>query len=332
MESSCSHDIAASGECSDLCWAVLDALDSQVVILDATGSILKSNAAWCGAVGSDAAALVDAFSESNYIEACRRRLEAEPALRRLLGGVRGVLGGVRPDFRCEIRRGGTHSRTRWFEVTIRPVGGGLFVAFHNDITLSRDCDRRILEAGDYERAQIGRELHDGLSQVLGGLTLSIAVLASALKKSEAPQAAEAARLVEVARLASAQTRELSAGLHANALESRGLAEVLRGLVERLNDRVPTTVDCPADLEPDFAAAGILYRAVKDILSIASRQPSLESLRLKIRPKQGCLAMTVSSRGVSPSVLVTRGLVNRMRGAGARLNPRGVTLRCVFPPG
>ena len=77
--------------------------------------------------------------------------------------------------------------------------------------------RNALETALAERAQLGRDLHDGLAPLLAGAGLT----AEALRRDLAPGAAgeqEAAKLSERLRHAASQVREIAHGLDPGELE------------------------------------------------------------------------------------------------------------------
>jgi two-component system sensor kinase FixL len=81
-----------------------------------------------------------------------------------------------------------------------------------DISAEREMEGRILEMREQERRRLGRDLHDGLGQQLGGVELVCRTLAKSLTRRKRPEARTAQLLVTQIQNALAQARELARGL------------------------------------------------------------------------------------------------------------------------
>jgi signal transduction histidine kinase len=94
-----------------------------------------------------------------------------------------------------------------------------------DVRASRS---RIIAAGDEERRQLERDLHDGAQQRVVGLALALRVLRNTTDKTGSSVLASAEERVH---LALAELRDLARGIHRVILSEEGLAAALDALAE-----------------------------------------------------------------------------------------------------
>jgi signal transduction histidine kinase len=128
--------------------AVLDALPSQIAVLDRQGVIVAVNRAWRRfAEDNGAAAAVREGIGLNYLSVCRQSSGADSDEAAMAAeGLQAVIGGARPLFTLEYP---CHSPTeqRWFLLTASPLGtpdGGAVVA-HIDTTARKLAQQQARE-------------------------------------------------------------------------------------------------------------------------------------------------------------------------------------------
>jgi two-component system CheB/CheR fusion protein len=92
---------------------------------------------------------------------------------------------------------------------------------------------------------LSHDLHDGVAQLVTGIELTAAALHEALSSERSPQANTAVRLVEQARSAQKEIRDLIKGVHRHAVPAGGLEAELRGLAK--------------ELEPAYGIRGVFQR-------------------------------------------------------------------------
>jgi len=132
---------------SDVQAAVLDALPSEVALLDATGRVVTVNAAWRSFADANGLAIPDGGLGLDYIDVCARIAGKDEAARsRIAHGIQGVLAGKRDRFTCDFpcRLPG---EPRWLSLVVTPLPGkppiGAVVVHAN---VSRDERKRDQDA------------------------------------------------------------------------------------------------------------------------------------------------------------------------------------------
>src|SRR5208282_4838973 len=118
------------------------------------------------------------------------------------------------------------------EQTVTPVnvGGQMeYLCFVIDVTERNDLRRRLLEASDVERRRLAHELHDGLGQILTGMSLGITTLRRVMDRGGSPGIGGAEFVVEAIREARQACTQILQGL--SPLDSVGgdLLAALRNL-------------------------------------------------------------------------------------------------------
>ncbi|MCX6903687.1 MAG: PAS domain S-box protein [Verrucomicrobia bacterium] len=98
-----------------------------------------------------------------------------------------------------------------------------------DITAEREVETRIMEISEQGRQNLGRDLHDGLGQHLGGIELLCRSLAWSLRKARRPEARTAELLVRQIQGAMQQTRSLARGLTPVMDKPNGLMVAMESL-------------------------------------------------------------------------------------------------------
>jgi PAS domain-containing protein len=144
----------------------LDALATQVCVLDAVGTIIAANRAWRAFASTHDGSAAAGADNDNYLAACagavgNERVDAVA----IAAGVRQVLAGEREIFRYE-RSYGAPPTARWFMATVtrlRDAGAARAAVAYEDITEIKHAERlqklectvaRCLAAGDDNAASV----------------------------------------------------------------------------------------------------------------------------------------------------------------------------------
>ncbi|WP_005036830.1 PAS domain-containing sensor histidine kinase [Holophaga foetida] len=200
---------------------------------------------------------------------------------------------------AERHHGGRSFVLRGFPV--RDASGSLVgvVQVTMDITERRQLERDLLETSALERARVGRELHDGLGQLLTGMNFLASALRHRLDASGSPEADSAAQVAALATEALSQTRLLAKGLVLAHLEGKDLLEVLTDLAASLETlfRIECRVECPSGIREN--QPGIfhhLHSMVREAASNAVRHGQATHLRLTARLTLGRLLLFIENDG------------------------------------
>ena len=198
---------------------------------------------------------------------------------------------------------------------------------------------RIVEAADYERRRLERDLHDGAQQRLVTLALNLRLAQSKFESD--PE--EAAALVEESAVglgeATDELRELARGLHPAVLSDRGLGPALQALAGRAP--VPVSLgEAPPDRLPP-AVESAAYFVVAEALTNVARYADASKAEVSVSRTNGRVEVEVRDDGVGgadPGVGTgLRGLSDRVAALNGRLKVEspageGTVVRAVIPCG
>ncbi|MGI9627662.1 MAG: histidine kinase [Longimicrobiales bacterium] len=110
------------------------------------------------------------------------------------------------------------------------------VVTSRDVTDRFALQKELLEAGGRERRQLGRELHDGLGQLLTGIGFRIAQLQTAMERGEGGGAELAAEIQGLVRSAVTQADGLAHGLSPVSIRSEGIRSALEALAAKIRSQ------------------------------------------------------------------------------------------------
>lgn len=153
-----------------------------------------------------------------------------------------------------------------------------------------------------ERDRIGREMHDGLAQVLGYVNTKAQAIGQYLK-SEEPQMAErhVDELVGAAREAYTDAREVIVGLRLDSSDRRGLSEMLADYVEKFTRRNEVAADL--SIAPEWLdelltpAANIqLLRIVQEALTNVRKHASANHVLIQLQVEEAHALIRVKDDG------------------------------------
>ncbi|GII83811.1 hypothetical protein Ssi03_18010 [Sphaerisporangium siamense] len=192
-----------------------------------------------------------------------------------------------------------------------------------DLQRSRE---RILAAREEERRRLRRDLHDGLGQALGDMSMSVTVARKLLRDS--PESAEPllARLRGGMDRITQEIRELVYGLRPPALDDLGLALAVGRLAEP-----DARVEARGDLGGLPAAVEVAaYRIAQEALTNARRHARASSILVELSrsPEALCLRVRDDGAGLAPDARGGVGLAS-MRERAAEL---GGTCAVTSAPG
>ncbi len=188
--------------------------------------------------------------------------------------------------------------------------------------------RRTVDSAEAERRRIERDLHDGAQQRLVSVAMTLGRVKARLPNLLDPDT----RLLiddayQQARLATAELRDLTRGLHPPVLTDRGLDAALSAVAARAP--VPVRVDVRAEPRPSPTVEAIAYFVVAEALTNVAKHARATCASVVIRRDGNLLHVTVGDDGVGGAEPAAgsglRGLADRLAGVDGRLSvvsPRG----------
>lgn len=219
---------------------------------------------------------------------------------------------------------------------------GVF-CFLRDVTDGAQLERDVIHAAEAERLDIARELHDGLGQILTGLSLGHSTLLKRLVAEHSSQVDFARELTETSQRAIEQVRRYTRQL-APAMEG-GLPSALQELARQVSTLygVPCRADCPVTLERiDEDTTMHLYRIAQESVRNAARHGDPRRIDIALGIDDRAVTLTVTDDGPGiPAEQQQRpgfGLKSmhyraRLLGGSLRIGPRpkgGTVVVCRVP--
>jgi signal transduction histidine kinase len=153
-----------------------------------------------------------------------------------------------------------------------------------------------------ERDRIGREMHDGLAQVLGFVNTKAQTVREYLRAAQpAPAAQHLEELIVAAREAYADAREAIAGLRVEGAVERPLAELLAEQLERFRRQSGAAADLR--VAPEWAdgllaptARVQLLRIVQEALTNARKHAAARTVTVSLGLENGQASLCVADDG------------------------------------
>ena len=160
--------------------------------------------------------------------------------------------------------------------------------------------RRLLQAEEYERRALSRELHDRVGQNLSAINLNLQLIREQLARGPSERAA--ARIEDAQRLLSDTTRDvrdLMVELRPPGLDDYGLATALRNYVHRAAERFAGEIIVSGDLQPRLPVDTelALFRIAQEALSNATKHSRAGIVEIQLERAAGRARMSVVDDGV-----------------------------------
>lgn len=218
-----------------------------------------------------------------------------------------------------IRKDGTVFPIELSVSKLHPEGQTIFATLIRDITERREMEKKVLEAGDAERKRIGREMHDGLGQMLTGIRMLSESLARKLKANAVPGAEEVQEISDLVKEADEYTRVLSRGMVQVDVEKKGLSVALQNLCDRVSK--VNGIACEyretgsGEIE-NHKIAVHLYRIAQEAISNAVKHAEASIIKVRLTSNEDRTVMIIDDDGVGFCPLEQE--EGAMQGAGLQI--------------
>ncbi|MCL4395859.1 MAG: GAF domain-containing sensor histidine kinase [Chloroflexi bacterium] len=167
---------------------------------------------------------------------------------------------------------------------------------YQQVVAERD---RILAVEEQVRRELARELHDGPSQILAAIIMSLRFFRQVLHRDPSRVEAELAELERQANLALRQVRGMLFDLRPVALETQGLAAALQAYVERQSEMR----DLQFHLDTDFFTGrfpskveAALFSIVQEAVVNVEKHAQAKNVWISLRRAHNRVVITVQDDG------------------------------------
>lgn len=204
----------------------------------------------------------------------------------------------------------------------------------------RRLEAQLLTAVEEERERLGRDLHDDLSQRLGGIAMMMRSVGKRLGAG-----AQGTKIHDIAGLltdAIAVARNLSRGLHPVTLSAQGLPAALAELAERVPTEVEFKWPRSGRLDIDPSVALHVYRIAEEAVGNSIRHAHARRIRIELQTnptRTVSLSITDNGKGLKEGAASGGMGFQNMRYRAAAIGGaleitsqrgKGTCVRCTFP--
>lgn len=178
-------------------------------------------------------------------------------------------------------------------------GQRLYTGIIRNITEQRRLEQEVLRISEHERHRIGQDLHDGLGQMLTGITLINKNIASSLDDEDHPLADEVHETTKLLREADEYARGLSRNLIPVELDSSGLVASLERLTKNAAKlfSIKCTLKDPIHLHfDDPTSLTHLYRIVQEATSNAVKHGNASKVLITMDSDDTKLTIRIEDNG------------------------------------
>ena len=280
-----------------LAQSILDSSVDAIITVNKKGDILSFNKTGAEMFGYDCDELIG--KNVKILMPIPYRDDHDKYMKRYLeDGVDQILGKGR-----ELQGLKKNGKVFPLELTISEVsweGKKIYTGIIRDLTRRRELERQILEIAIEERRRIGRELHDGLGQMLTGIRMLSENLARKLNANGLPGAEEVKEISDMVKEADEYSNMLARGMSHIDLENKGLCDALRVLCSRVEKQSGVTCRFTESGETGVGNHTIalhLYRIAQEAINNAIKHgnPSQITVRLSSNPHH--TSLTIEDDGI-----------------------------------
>lgn len=178
-------------------------------------------------------------------------------------------------------------------------GQRLYTGIIRDISEQRRLEQEVLRVSEHERHRIGQDLHDGLGQMLTGITLINKNIAASLQEEDHPLADDVNEITDLLKEADEYARGLSRNLVPVELDSSGLVAALQRLTsnaERLFNIECNLVNTLNIHFDDPTSLTHLFRIVQEATSNAVKHGNASKVQVDMESDETKLTIKIEDNG------------------------------------
>ncbi len=178
-------------------------------------------------------------------------------------------------------------------------GQRLYTGIIRDITEQRRLEQEVLRISEHERHRIGQDLHDGLGQMLTGISLINRNIASSLKDEGHKLADEVDEITRLIKEADEFARTLSRGLIPVEFDNQGLKVALERLVENAERLfgIKCVLNCKYNITfEDTTSLVHLFRIAQEATSNAVKHGKATEVHISLEADEEKLTIAVEDNG------------------------------------
>jgi two-component system sensor kinase FixL len=179
-------------------------------------------------------------------------------------------------------------------------GDRIFAGVIRDLSARRALERKLIEIGNEERQRIGRNLHDGLGQMLTGIRMLSENLARKLNANALPCADDVQEIAEMIHEADEMVRSIARDMVQVDFEKSGLHVALDNLCKQTTKL--TGVNCELMVTEtveidDHSMALHLYRIIQEAINNAVKHGKADRVVVRLSRNDHHTSITVDDDGV-----------------------------------
>ncbi|MBN2536592.1 MAG: substrate-binding domain-containing protein [Spirochaetales bacterium] len=173
------------------------------------------------------------------------------------------------------------------------------IAGFYDVTDRKRLEKEILEVSGREQQRLGQELHDGLGQILTGVSYMCRVLHEQLQVKKLEEAATAKEITELVNHTINLTKVLARGFFPVELDENGIISALQELADNIETQFK--IKCSFSYNEklfinDNSLALHLYRIAQEAVHNAVKHANPENIQIKLDTRGDKIVLTVKDDG------------------------------------
>ncbi len=295
--------------------ATIDALSSSLCVLDAQGSIVAVNRAWCEFAQCNGGEPDSVREGASYLAVCEAAACAGCEMgARVAEAIRSAIAGRREVFSMEYECNSPDQR-RWFALSLtcfRGAGPLRMVVVHKDITermlaaeeQAKSAKRlkrlaaHLESVREEQNARIAREVHDELGGTLTMLKLGLATAVDDLAPST-PLHGRLEQLLGQVDAALKTVKRVSAGLRPAMLDALGLIATVRWYAADFSRMTGIEIEvlAPEAVRLSRLSDTAVFRIVQEALTNVAKHARARRVSIVMGQRDGYLEVEVRDDGI-----------------------------------